>query len=85
MLICNRCNHLYYIYYVNLKALPPEEEKWFCKPYSRGVPPLVTRPEKKLSANKLLPQSLFPTREKNTEGEGLDSPNEIQKKKPLAT
>jgi GATA-binding protein len=49
------------------------------------VPPPVTRPEKKLSANELLPQSLFPTREENTEGEELDSPDEMQKKEPLAT
>ncbi|KAE8440614.1 hypothetical protein EG329_007033 [Mollisiaceae sp. DMI_Dod_QoI] len=61
------------------------KEEWFCKPCSGGVPPPVTRPEKKLSANELLPQSLFPTKKENMEGEELDSPDEMQKKEPLAT
>ena len=81
MLICDGCDHPYYTYCVGLKALPPEEEKWFCKPCG-GVPPPITCPEKKLPANEIPTQRLFLTRGKNTKGE-LDLHDEIQKKEPL--
>ena len=80
MLICDGCELPYHMYCVGLEVLPPEEKKWFCELCSR-VPP-VTRPETKLSANKLLPQSLFSTREGNVKGEELDSPDMMQKEEP---
>jgi hypothetical protein len=83
-LICDGCDHPYHTYCLELKALPPKEEKWFCLECSGGVQPPVTK--KVLSANKSLPQSLFPTKkEENVEGENLDNPDEMQKKASLAT
>ncbi|PMD60260.1 uncharacterized protein K444DRAFT_663412 [Hyaloscypha bicolor E] len=85
LLLCDTCDHPYHTYCVGLEALPPEEEEWFCTRCSRDVPPPVTRPEKVLSANELLPQSLFPTKKESAEGEDLDNPDEMQKKEALAT
>lgn len=78
LLVCDICDGLYHTYCVDLEALPPEEEEWFCLDCSGGVQPPVT--EKVLSANELLPQSLFPTKKENAEGEDLDNPGEMQKK-----
>jgi hypothetical protein len=52
-LIYDGCDHPYHTYCLELEALPPKEEKWFCPDCSGGVQPPVT--EKVLSANELLP------------------------------
>jgi hypothetical protein len=57
----------------------------FCKDCSERKPPSVTHPEKNLSAKQFLLESFFLAWKDDAAGEELDSPDEMQKKDPLAT